>query len=408
MDKYALKEHFDYLIHCTEELHLTKPLCERYKRHYAEILLYCEKNHLTTFLYSDAERFCSIRCPGQKKFAVTEMTKTAYTVARYFDYGYFCWKPVTFTQYPLSQQNANLLEKFKSHLLKTLGEGTVRVGIVIIRQFLYFEENRGKLEASEITSSDVLDFVRQEASNHKGSMDRLLRTLRKFICYLRDENIADIDADRYLTKAGYKRKKALPCFDDDELKAIFSQIDRTTAKGRRDYAIFLLALRTGMRESDIAGLKLTDIDWTNRTIYITQKKTKVSILLPLTVDVGNAIADYILNSRYKTDNPYIFLRLRETATLTPLEPTSFNYGLRKYIEMAGLPRCGWDGRSFHALRRTAGTKMVVAGVALSTVSQVLGHTSPESAKSYIALNTGKLRECCLDLGQMHTQKEGLI
>ena len=150
----------------------------------------------------------------------------------------------------------------------------------------------------------MLDFVRQEAPNHKGSMDKLLRTLRKFIFYLREEKIADIDAEKYLTKAGYRRRKALPCFSDEELQAIFSQIDRSTDQGRRDYAVFLLALRTGLRESDICRLKLSDIDWNNRTICIIQKKTKVSIQLPLTIDVGNAIADYVLHSRYKTDNPY--------------------------------------------------------------------------------------------------------
>lgn len=408
MDKYTLKEHFEHLIHCTENLQLSHQLCERYKRHYNEILLYCEENHLESFLYQDAEKLCNLKCTYNKKYAVTEMTKIAYTVANYFLSGQFCWKATTFTQYPLSEYNNELVENFKAYLLKSLGEGTVRVGIVIIRQFLYFIEKRNIAKVSEITSEDVLDFVRQEAPNHKGSMDKLLRTLRKFIFYLREEKIADIDAEKYLTKAGYRRRKALPCFSDEELQAIFSQIDRSTDQGRRDYAVFLLALRTGLRESDICRLKLSDIDWNNRTICIIQKKTKVSIQLPLTIDVGNAIADYVLHSRYKTDNPYVFLRIRKTPSLEPMEPTSFNGYLRKYTEKAGLMRNGWDGKSFHALRRTAGTKMIIAGVPLSTVSQVLGHTHPESAKNYIALDTRKLRECCLDLGALHTRKEGLI
>ena len=60
-----------------------------------------------------------------------------------------------------------------------------------------------------------------------------------------------------------------------------------------------------------------------------------------------------------------------------------------------------------ALRRTAGTRMVVSGVPVSTVAQILGHTDMESTKRYISLDTERLRECCLDLGMMHTRKEGL-
>ena len=48
--------------------------------------------------------------------------------------------------------------------------------------------------------------------------------------------------------------------------------------------------------------------------------------------MGNAIADYVLHSRYKTDNPYVFLRIRKTPSLEPMEPTSFNGYLRKYTE----------------------------------------------------------------------------
>ena len=109
MDKYTLKEHFEHLIHCTENLQLSHQLCERYKRHYNEILLYCEENHLESFLYQDAEKFCNLKCTYNKKYAVTEMTKIAYTVANYFLSGQFCWKATTFTQYPLSEYNNELV-----------------------------------------------------------------------------------------------------------------------------------------------------------------------------------------------------------------------------------------------------------------------------------------------------------
>lgn len=408
MEANVLRKHFDHLIQCTEKLQLSKHVLDRYKNHYEEIFLYCNENHLDVFMYQDAADYCTVKCPSRKEFAVKETTKIAYTVAGYFEDGHFTWKVITFSQYPVCGAYETLMDGFRQELLKKLGSGTVRVGMVIVRQFLYFLEQSGTTDAACITTENILDFVRQEAPNHKSSMAKLLRTMKKFVCFLRSKGIVYLDADRFLGNAGRCRQKTLPCFTDDELRLIFKQIDRSTDKGRRDYAIFLISLRIGLRASDISKLKLTDINWAEKTVKIVQKKTKTALELPLPVDVGNAVADYILHSRYKTDNPHIFLRIRRSPSGSPIEPTSFNACLREYMEAAGIERTGWDGKSFHALRRTAGAKMVTAGVPVSTVAQVLGHNSIESSKRYISLDTERLRECCLDLGAIHTRKEGLV
>ena len=92
----------------------------------------------------------------------------------------------------------------------------------------------------------------------------------------------------------------------------------------------------------------------------------------------------------------------------PITPSSFTGYLREYMEKAGIERTGWDGKSFHALRRTAGTNMVASGVPVSAVSQILGHGSMESSRRYISLDTERLRECALELGELYTGKEGLV
>lgn len=408
METNILREHIDYLIQCTSELQLSNHQFNRYIARYEDIFQYCTARELTIFEPQHAEDFCKLKCPASKKYKAKEIRKIAYTVAEYFKTGVFRWKTVTVPRFPVSEKYEELMLQFQSELLKTLGTGTVRVSMGIIRQFLYFLEKEGVTDASFMEEKHILTFIRNEAPNHKASMGKLLRTIRKFIKFLRTEKIVHLDTDKFLTTAGRCRQKALPCFTDEELKRIFAQIDRSCDKGKRDYAIFLTALRTGLRASDISELKLTDINWIERTISVTQKKTKTALHLPLPVDVGNAIAEYILNSRYKTENPYIFLRLENTAAMTPLEPTSFNGYLRKYMESAGITRTGWDGKSFHALRRTTGTRMITSGVPISTVSQILGHTNIESSKHYIFLDTEKMRECCLDLGSMYPRKEGLI
>ena len=65
------------------------------------------------------------------------------------------------------------------------------------------------------------------------------------------------------------------------------------------------------------------------------------------------------------------------------------------------------GIAFHALRRTAGTRLVESGAELALTAQVLGHASVESSRRYIALADESLRDCCLPLDGLTCTREGL-
>lgn len=65
--------------------------------------------------------------------------------------------------------------------------------------------------------------------------------------------------------------------------------------------------------------------------------------------------------------------------------------------MAGIKRQPFDGKGFHSLRRRIATKMVIAGVPVTTVSQVLGQMKMDSAKQYLVFDTENLRECAISL-----------
>ena len=111
--------------------------------------------------------------------------------------------------------------------------------------------------------------------------------------------------------------------------------------------------------------------------------------------MGEALRDYILNGRPETDCEEVFLR-----ALPPYlpfkDPYCINTQFRVYCKRAGISREAWDGLGFHSLRRAAGKRLVTAGTPVNTVAQVLGHTSIDSTKKYIALDSGHLAECALD------------
>lgn len=223
-----------------------------------------------------------------------------------------------------------------------------------------------------------------------GSVDTIKRGLKKFHRLLFINGITTDSFEKSLTfttPPEYKIKKPANL---DELAMILSAIDRTTRVGKRDYAIIILAIVTGLRSVDITELSFQEIDWISGEIRITQSKTGNQLALPLTTDVGEALKDYILNGRPNVNQPYIFLR--EKSPYLKLGRSIPYMVYNKYRTSLGL-----DKQPFHSLRRAVGTNLVTSGIPLTTVSQILGHTNIDSTKQYISLDSLNLKQCALSL-----------
>ncbi|WP_298839822.1 tyrosine-type recombinase/integrase [Clostridium sp.] len=72
--------------------------------------------------------------------------------------------------------------------------------------------------------------------------------------------------------------------------------------------------------------------------------------------------------------------------------------------MANIIHKAYDGKSFHALRRSMATWMLESDIPLSTISQVLGHKSMNSAKPYLSMSERKLFECALGFESIPIEK----
>jgi integrase len=156
----------------------------------------------------------------------------------------------------------------------------------------------------------------------------------------------------------------------------------------------LLGAVTGLRACDIVKLRLADIHWEKGEIKIAQAKTGVSLALPLTKDIGEAIKDYILNGRQDCESEAVFLTIRRDRGFINSEGLRYLYN--KYRRQANLPRDAFDGKGFHSLRRAIGKRLVTAGIPVETVAQVIGDRNVDSVKKYIALDSRHLKECALD------------
>lgn len=167
----------------------------------------------------------------------------------------------------------------------------------------------------------------------------------------------------------------------------------------------LLAKYTGLRAVDIRGLRLCDIDWHNAELNIVQSKTERPLVLPLPSDAVNAIAEYILNARPKSDSQAVFLTVR-----TPFRELSRSAPyiiLRKCAKRAGFDWKRGDCKGFHGFRRALGANMLDKNVPLQTISEILGHSRSDSTKPYLSIDLNHLRMCALPLAGFECVREEL-
>ncbi len=157
----------------------------------------------------------------------------------------------------------------------------------------------------------------------------------------------------------------------------------------------LLAARLGIRVSDIRTLCLEHLLWDQTRIEKKQVKGGGALSLPLTNEIGNAIIDYLQYGRPSTTHREVFLRAH-----APFEPFGCNnnlyYIITTYRRRAGITlpvqnRCG-----MHSLRHTVASRLLEAGVALESISSILGHLSKETTRLYTKIDIKTLRTVALN------------
>ncbi len=285
--------------------------------------------------------------------------------------------------------------EFLQSLSSHMATGTVDRYELNSRQFWVFLEEKGIYYISEITRSCIEAYLSFFSKLRKGSIDKDVLMLKRLFDFLNSEQYTDLVIDFSMLKPAGRRSAVLPHFSHDEISKILSSFDTSTRNGKRDYAITILAVYTGLRSSDIYNLTLENIDWTNNEIRINQQKTGNSLVLPLSIVAGNAVADYILNGRPNVDEKWIFLR--NVPPYTRLQGSSSgNTMLKRH-----LAKMGWNlentGKSFHALRRSAGSWMSKKHTPLPVIAEFLGHINTEATKRYLSYDEENMRKCCLGL-----------
>ncbi len=241
---------------------------------------------------------------------------------------------------------------------------------------------QGMNDFTAVTLDTVNAYIRTLAGFSYKTVEQHICSLRAFFRFLYQEGIMPDDLAAKMPMVKARKQTAIPSvWTHEELKQLVGAIDRGSPKGRRDYAIILIACRLGLRCTDIKNLCFENFNWTEKKICFTQSKTGQPMELPLVPDVGWAVIDYLKYGRPKVDSSRIFVR--HMAPFLPFaEGDHLDQLIRTYMVKAHIPMRG-KHRGMHSLRHTMASVLLEKDTPLPVISDIIGHLDTNSTAVYL-------------------------
>ncbi len=275
-----------------------------------------------------------------------------------------------------------LIESFLNYLRleRNYSERTIRSYGIDLKEFQTFFKEKSEETDFVTLDSDLIRFWIVDMMDRgytSTSVNRKLSALRSFYRFLLRNGTVEIDPTLKVT--GPKNKKPLPVFikEADMDKIIERSNFKEGFEGCRDRLIIEMFYTTGIRLSELIGLKDRDIDIYNSTLTVLGKRNKMRII-PFDVELKNDIKEYInVRDEYFTDRSKcssLFV-LKSGETLYPLKV--YNLVKRSLAKFVSVKK-----KSPHVLRHTFATSMLNHDASLEAIKELLGHESLETTQVY--------------------------
>lgn len=274
------------------------------------------------------------------------------------------------------------IDKFLFFLKNELNysELTIKSYQLDLTDFFRYVESK-KINYLTITNHDVRGYLKYlDSCNLKNStISRRISTLRTFYNYLVDENI--VENNVFHNVKNPKLEKKLPNYlNYNEMEELLESIDISTTEGLEKRLLIEMFYSTGCRVSEMINVKISDIDFTNKTIRIMGKGSKERI-----VYFGDYASKYLDNylSKVKCDK-YLFTNKKgEKLTINEVEQIVKDIMKHISIKTHVTP---------HTLRHTFATHLLNNGADIKTVQELLGHANLSTTGIYTHVSSDRLKD----------------
>jgi integrase/recombinase XerC len=266
---------------------------------------------------------------------------------------------------------------------------TVRSYLNDLDQFEAFLKELGQTnDPVEVTSHDIRAWIVSMLDTEYStvSVHRKISCLRVYYRFLRKEGIVKIDPLQKVVLP--KRKKSLPVFIEE--KAMGTLLDDYSFgddfTGIMNRTIIEMLYFTGMRRSELIGLRNIDIDLADATVKVTGKRNKQRII-PLVKPFINRLEEYINIRDKKSDNiknDWFFVTVKGNKLY---DKYVYNT-VKSYLAIVTTA----DRKSPHVLRHTFATHMLNNGADLNSIKELLGHANLSATQVYTHNTFEKLKK----------------
>jgi len=355
----------------------------------SEITEYSAEMGYAFFEYEKSKGYKGHTTADRRKATIRHLNK--------YLYGDVCWQrtPRSTKKYKSSHEPLKCPEQFVCvfeeflQSLKREGLKDITVGMYrafCIKHILCDFAQQGVKKWEDIDARTLTT-----AFSHTGSKVTFATYARRLFGYLARASIVSNDYTGILPMVT-KRKTIPSVYSEEEIRRLLDSIETVTPQGKRDHAIVSIAVRLGLRVSDISRLCFENVDFEHSIVKFVQYKTSVSHQLPLPSDVADIIRDYIDNGREESDEPYIFL----DGHGRPLSNTSVGHIGARHIKNSGI-EIGSRHHGMHALRMSFASQLIAEKIPYDVVRYALGHVNPNSTRHYVQFALESLRACCLEV-----------
>ncbi|MCL4478971.1 MAG: site-specific tyrosine recombinase XerD [Deltaproteobacteria bacterium] len=285
----------------------------------------------------------------------------------------------------------NAVDNFINYIAteKGLSNNTILSYSSDLKRFIEYLDKSSVTDTQDIKTDMIVRFLKMLKKNGLShtSVMRYQVTIRNFFKFLMKQSVTKSDPAHILELP--KRDRKLPdTMNENEINLILSAPSMLKDKKRyfRDNAMFETLYATGIRVSELVGLKLNDLEMTAGYIKVKGKGSKER-LIPFGEAAKDAIQQYLEHSRQlylKHNVDYLFLTERHNR----FTRQGFWKLLKEYLKILDIKK----HISPHTLRHSFATHMLEHGADLRSVQLMLGHSDISTTQVYTHLNTEILKQ----------------
>lgn len=249
-----------------------------------------------------------------------------------------------------------------------------------LRSFHDYLKKQGIEDVSALSSEHIVSFLSflQQKQYASSTICRCLIAMKVFLRFLKKEGKLSVDiGQNFQTPRIWQLIPEVLTLD--EVESLLAVPNREDPLGARDAAIFELLYATGMRVSEIAQVKISDLQ--DRAVKVSGKGKKQRII-PIGKKALDAIDEYLLHHRPEKSD-YLFL----TKNGKKLDRVTIWKRIKFYGKKAGIEK----NLSPHTLRHSFATHLLEHGADLRLIQEMLGHEDISTTDRYTQISQDHLK-----------------